>query len=807
MKAIPLHGPRNLRYDGALTIAVGRSRKETNWKPETLLWSALLQRLATPRITGESLAEYRAMSKAQRDDVKDVGGFVGGPIRGGRRRAGAVEGRQLITLDVDYADPSLWDQIQLLFPYAIAVYSTHSHTPEQPRLRLLAPASRVITPEEYPAVARMVAADLGIDQFDPTTFEVHRLMYWPSCSRDAEYVFEYLDGPWLDVDAILGRYRDWRDVPQWPRPQRELAEHHKAVQRAEDPHAKPGIVGAFCRTYTVEEAIEAFLGDVYGPAGEGRYTYLPGSTVGGAIVYDDGKFLYSHHATDPAAGRACNAFDLVRIHRFGHLDEEAPEGTPVTQLPSYAAMMELAAGDKQVKATLGREQLEAAGADFGSGNTDWLEQLRRHPKTGQILSEAGNIKLILQNDPNLTGKFALDDFAHRAVICAPVPWRDLERGHYWGDHDDAGLRNYLAEVYGVKGPSVINDAFLEVQAQNAYHPVRDYLNSLAWDGVPRVEALLIDYLGADDTRYTRAVTRKMLAAAVARVFVPGCKFDHVLVLVGPQGIGKSLLLHKLGRQWYSDSLNTMQGKDAYELLQGVWIMELGELAATRRAEVEVVKHFISKQADMFRVAYGRHTTVFPRQCVFFGTTNEAVFLKDRTGNRRFWPVPVRRGPHPKSLWTDFTDAEVDQVWAEALAIWRAGEALYLDQELEAEAVKLQEMHAEESEKFGLVQEYLELLLPENWANMDIPARREYIHGSDFGEVPRGTMRRDRVCAMEIWVELFNGDPKALTPMQAREINDILRQMPGWRPYTGGTQSRLYFGKHYGRQRAFVRENV
>ncbi|MFZ5818228.1 MAG: VapE domain-containing protein, partial [Bacillota bacterium] len=487
-----------------------------------------------------------------------------------------------------------------------------------------------------------------------------------------------------------------------------------------------------------------------------------------------------------------------------YLDEEAADGTPVAKLPSYTAMMDLAAEDRRVKVTLGREQLEAAGADFGPADTEWLEQLRRHPKTGQILCEAPNIKLILQHDPNLKGKFALDDFAHRAVVAGPVPWRDLERGRYWGDHDDAGLRNYLAEVYEVKGPGVIYDAFLEVLVQNAYHPVRDYLGSLAWDGVPRVDTLLVDYLGAADTRYTRAVTRKMLAAAVARVFAPGCKFDHVLVLVGPQGVGKSHLIKKLGREWYSDSLNTMQGKEAYELLQGVWLMELGELAATRRAEIEVVKHFISKQEDQFRVAYGRHTSVFPRQCVFFGTTNEPVFLKDRTGNRRFWPVPVRKGPHPKSLWADLTDAAVDQVWAEALALWRAGETLYLDAELEAEALELQAMHAEESERAGMIQEYLETPLPENWDSMDIPERRQYIHGGDFGETPRGTVRRDRVCAMEVWVELFNGDPRTLSPMTAREINDILRQVPGWKPYIGGTQSRLYFGRHYGRQRAFVR---
>uniref|UniRef100_UPI0022E6A689 virulence-associated E family protein n=1 Tax=Bacillus sonorensis TaxID=119858 RepID=UPI0022E6A689 len=281
------------------------------------------------------------------------------------------------------------------------------------------------------------------------------------------------------------------------------------------------------------------------------------------------------------------------------------------------------------------------------------------------------------------------------------------------------------------------------------------------------------------------------------------KFDNVLVMVGPQGVGKSYIIKKLGMDWHSDSITTVQGKEAYEQLQGAWLIELAELSATRKAEAEAVKHFISKQEDSYRVAYGRQISVFPRQCVFFGSTNDVTFLRDRTGNRRFWPVVVAAQERTKSIWKDLNQYEIDQIWAEAVVRWNEKEPLYLSGKLADAAKEAQEAHTEESAKAGLIEEYLNRLLPEDWAKKDISERRRFIHGSDFGETDEGTVQRDKVCAMEVWVELFEGDPKQMNPMQAREINDILRRLPGWTEYTKN-RGRLYFGKNYGRQRAFVR---
>jgi predicted P-loop ATPase len=807
-------GLLKLEHDGIIAIATGRNRKETKWKNLDIKWSEFLERLSRTMYTSETVEEYKKLSKSEQDNIKDVGGFVGGALKGGRRKSDTVIKRTLLTLDADYGKEGLWDTIEMLFDFACCMYSTHKHSPDKPRLRIVIPLSRPVTSEEYQAVARKVAADIGIDFFDDTTYEPSRLMYWPSTSSDGVYEFKFQDTQWLNPDDILNRYEDWKDTSFWPESSRTKKQREKLADKQGNPREKTGVVGAFCRTYSIHEAIESFLKDIYVPSVEGnRYTYVKGSTSGGLVIYENGDFAYSHHGTDPAAGKLCNAFDLVRIHKFGELDEDAELNTPIIKLPSYQAMMDFCRGDEAVKLTLGEERLNTAKEDFTEIDkgididTEWLKLLEVD-KRGFYKPTIGNIVLILENDPYLKGKIALNEFSHRTMIRGNLPWHRLKNaseGDAWKDSDDAALRHYIEKVYEITAPTKINDAVLIVEERNKYHPIREYLQGLVWDGVSRVDTLLVDYLGAEDSAYTRAVTRKAIVAAVARVFVPGIKFDYMLVLVGRQGIGKSHIVSLLGQSWYSDSLNTVQGKEAYEQLQDAWLIEMAELSATKKAEAEAVKHFISKREDIYRVAYGKRVTKFPRQCVFFGTTNDNEFLKDKTGNRRFWPVVVGLYEKKKNLWHDMVQAEIDQIWAEALEIWNCGESLYLGADIEKEAIKRQEQHTEESSKEGLIREYLNRLLPENWGDLDVGARRRFIHGSEFGEAEEGTVKRDKVCAMEVWVELFQADPKQMTPIQAREINDILRKLEGWQPYSKGT-GKLKFGKMYGYQKAFVKEN-
>jgi predicted P-loop ATPase len=806
MKMIKIHN------DGAISIAEGRNRRETVWKNKLMNWSELLEKLSNTAYTAETVEEYKNLSKNEQDDIKDVGGFVGGLLKNGRRKRDSVVNRTVLTLDADFAEEGLWSFIDKSFDFACCLYSTHKHSKVKARLRLVIPLSRAVTPEEYEAVARKIAKDIGIEYFDDTTYEPSRLMYWPSTSRDGCFEFEFKDAKWLSPEQVLSSYENWRDTSLWPEAARVKNQIKRLTDRQGNPREKKGFVGVFCRTYTVPEAVEKFLGEVYARTlKENRYTYVNGSTSGGLIIYENGDFAYSHHSTDPAGSRLCNAFDLVRIHKFGDLDDAAEENTPSAKLPSYAAMMDFIKKDDEVKVTLGEERLKAAreafyiAEDIENFDMEWLKLLEVD-KRGSYRPTITNILLILDNDPYLKGKIALNEFSHMTMIRENLPWHKITNakdGDVYSDRDDAALRQYIEKVYEITSPNKISDALLIVEDKNKYHPIREYIMSLSWDGLSRVDKLLIDYLGAEDSTYVRTVTRKALAAAVARVFEPGIKFDYMLVLVGKQGLGKSHIIRLLGQSWFSDSFSTVQGKEAYEQLQNAWLIEMAELSATRKAEAEAVKHFISKCEDSYRVAYGKRVTKFPRQCVFFGTTNDNEFLKDKTGNRRFWPVVTGICERKKNMWTDLLQPEIDQIWAEALAIWKAGEKLYLDSEAEKQALKVQENHTEESTKEGMIREYLDRLLPSSWSSMDIGARRRFIHGCEFGEAEEGTVLRDRVCAMEIWVELFQGEPKMMTPMQAREINDVLRKLEGWRPYAKGT-GKLKFGKMYGPQRAFVK---
>ncbi|AKA68527.1 virulence-associated E family protein [Clostridium scatologenes] len=799
--------PVKIKYDGSITLATGKSRHEKHWKNKNMLYSELVEKLSNTTRTPETYVEYKKMPKSERDRIKDVGGFVGGSLKNGRRKAENVANRTLLTLDLDYVNGDIWSSIELLWDFGCLMYSTHTHAPDNQRLRLIIPLSRPVLPDEYQAIARMVANDLGIDQFDDTTYEPCRLMYWPSTSSNGEYVFKVQDLKWLDPDEVLTRYTfGWQDVSYWPESSRARAKINTAIKKQEDPLEKKGVIGAFCRTYTITEVIEELLKDVYVPgADDTRYTYAEGSTTGGVVIYED-KFSYSHHGTDPTSGILCNAFDLVRIHKFGALDDDAKEDTPVNRLPSFTRMSEFAANDEKVIQTLGKERMEKAQEDFDTIipdeeiDTEWVKDLV-YTEQGKLRSTISNFLLIIENEPLLKGRIAYNEFSNRAVVTNQLPWRNKNNKADWNDTDDSGLREFIEKYYKISSTAKCADALALSFENHSIHPVKEYLNNLFWDGIKRIDTLLIDYLGAEDNNYVRTVTRKILVAAVARVFVPGIKFDNMPVLSGPQGIGKSTIIKKLGKDWYSDSLTTVSGKEAYEQLQGVWLLEMGEMMATKKADIEATKQFLSKQEDIYRVAYGRRTSRFPRQCVFIGTTNDREFLRDKTGNRRFWPVDVGVATQSKNVFKDLTDYEIDQVWAEAVMLWNDKEPLYLSKDELKEAEKQQEAHSEESAKAGLIEEYLNRSITDNWYSLGLSERRNYIHGSDFGDLPEGNILRSKTCVMEIWCELFNGDPKSLTPIQSREINDILKGLKGWEKNI----APLSFGKIYGKQRAYTRK--
>lgn len=794
-----------MNFDRQIIISAAGSRKATRWPAQQIYWSEMVDKLRTAVRGTETLEQYLKLPKPQQDDLKDVGGFVGGTLKDNRRKASNVTGRDLITLDLDNIPAGGTQDVLTRLEglgCAFATYSTRKHEEGRPRLRILVPLSRTATADEYEPLARKLASIIGMSLADPTTFEASRLMYWPSCSADSQYVFYYADKPFLDADGLLATYNDWRNIDEWPRVPGEDNKHTRMAAKQGNPLEKRGVVGAFCREYDIHAAIDKFLPGVYEATddGTGRYTYIEGSTVGGAVVYEDGLFLYSHHATDPCSGRLVNAFDLVRLHKFSELDDEAKPDTPVNRLPSFSEMASFALNDAGVAATINQERYEQAVEDFGSSDTpatkddlNWIQQLKISPTTGQPLKTIDNVLIVLENDPLLKGKVAFDEFANRGLVLGPLPWDDSTEKRIWSNTDDSGIYHYMEKAYGISSETKINHALALASYKRRFNDVKAYLEGLQWDGVPRLDTLLHDYLGAGDNVYTRAVSRKSFTAAVARAMEPGVKYDSMPILVGPQGIGKSTFLRYLGKSWFSDSLQTFEGKEASEMIQGVWINEIGELAGMSKSETNSIKQFLSRTEDIFREAYGKRTQPYPRRCVFFGTTNDGEFLRDRTGNRRFWPVKVGLVAPKKSVFNDLKN-EVDQIYAEAFVRWQLGEQLFLTGEAEEIAKIQQEEHRESSPKEGIIREFVERKVPVGWDSKAISDRRLYWSG-EFGRIETETVERERICAAEIWVECFGKDISFMKKVDTREINDSLSCIPGWESYRGR------FGP-YGHQRGF-----
>jgi len=793
--------------DFSIDIAIASKRYAKTWRNKRWQWSQLVDRCSKTQRTDETVAEYAHMSRDEQSGIKDVGGFVGGYLNDGVRKNENVRFRSMATLDIDYGTPDVdvWEEFTMLYNCAALMYSTHKHTKEKPRLRLVIPFSRQVTAQEYEPICRRIAEQIGIELFDITTYQLPRLFYWPSTSKDGDFVFRHQDGQPLDPDEVLTTYVDWQDVTSWPVASREgeLIKHE--IKKAGEPTEKNGLIGAFCRAYSIEDAIEKFLSDVYEPtAMPDRYTYKMGSVAGGLVCYD-GKFAYSHHDTDPASRHLCNAFDLVRLHKFGIRDEGA-RTTDVTRLPSYIEMTEFAAADDEVKLLLDKERRAQARVDFlgideeedeSADEEAWVKELDSDKK-GNIKPTTKNLVTILEKDKYFAGKLWHNLFSDFDCVTGGLPWD--KRAEQWQNKDDANLRAYVEGRYGVSSKDKLRDATVVVFTKHRKHPVRDYLKALKWDGVPRLDKLIIDYVGAEDNELTRLMTRKHFTAAVARVMNPGCKYDYCLIMTGPEGIGKSTLLNIMGGEYFSDSVVTMEGKQAMEQLRNVWIAELPELTSVKRSDVETVKAFITRRDDRYRAAYAQLTESHLRQCVFCGTTNETFFLKGDTGNRRFWVIKVDGTLRKKGL-TELQN-DRDQLWAEAVQRWRDGEKLYLDSENEAKARARQQEYNDDSDDplRELVLNFVKMKLPADWSTWDLMRRRAFINNPDPLDA-EGVVLRDRVCVPEVVCEcLGRGMADKEYKYMARKVGKILGEN-----YEFMGTSR-HAEKLYGRQRAWLVEN-
>lgn len=843
-----------------LKIATANTRMAKVWKNGEISWEDLNRTLENTHVTTETSAEYFKMTKGEQDQIKDVGGFVMGHLREGIRRSGHVLSRSAVVLDMDNGYPGVLDDLDMLYGFTYVAYGTHKCTPEKPRLRIIIPTSREMSEEEYPAVARMVAKEIGMDLFDDSTYEPHRLMYWPSTPKDMPYIYHRSDRDGngkalLNPDEYLAKYDDWHDISTWPVSSRQSAVMKKTVSKQQDPLMKKGVVGAFCRAYPIQDAIELFLSDIYAPSAiTGRFDYIPGESSAGVQIFDD-KFAYSHHATDPACGHLYNAFDLVRIHKFPvGVSDDGDEAHARDEKQSFTDMASFAVQDPNVKVELQKERTRSAAADFenyafgagyqggsnngyqgqspeaigsssagSSGSTasgsgsgsglgssgtgspakipNWQMALTYNSK-GQMENTVFNEVLILANDPKLQN-FGFNEMANMVQITGEVPWKRPNGTKFWRDIDSAQLKAYIDVHYTTFSERNFEVAFTKVTTDRKFHPIRDYFDSLPkWDGVERIPTLLIDSMQADDNDYVRAVTKKTLTAAVARIYHPGTKFDCMLVLDGVQGIGKSTIFKMLvGEDYYADtlSLTDMNDKSGAEKLQGFLVIEVAELAGMKKADIEKVKGFLSTSDDKYRPSYGHVVESHPRQCIIIGSVNgDRGYLRDVTGNRRFWVVKLHQ--EEQKLNFNITGAIRDQMWAEAKYYFESGEKLYLEGDLIEDADEAQKSAMESDDRRGMVESFLEMLLPPNWDMMDLFAKRQYVTGYHSDPtIPKGVYRRETVSNAEIWAECFGKDLASISQHDSYQIAAIMKTIDGWER---SDQRKNIPG--YGRQRLYVR---
>ena len=790
-------------------IYTANSRNSTRWNNHETTWSAFVGRLKEPLRSTETLAEYFKLPKERQTELKDAGGFVGGQFAGSNREKSGILGRDLITLDLDRIQPG---EVNLILRkiekagIAACVYSTRSHRASNPRLRSVFPLKETIAPDMYEPLSRWLAQKIGIiGNCDPTTFQVTRLMFNPSCCSDSEYVFRVFDKPMFDGMAVLSSF-DWKDVSKWPKTSDEHAFHMKAAKAQQDPTTKEGIVGIFCRTYNIDDAIEHFLKGIYVKCGENRYTYVAGSTTGGAVVYEDGKFLYSHHATDPCRDKLVNSFDLVRIHLYGKFDSQDEVDTPDKKSASWNAFAKALTFDEKIQASLLEERsnktLEAfpdiEEQKWKPTPSEW-ESLDRDGRNNKLKATIFNFQYILEHDPRLKGKIANDVFSNSMVAKNGMFWdKGIQKTRNWDDKDDAQLALYFEHTYSIRNETNMLKALAVTAANNQFNPVEEYLKSLVWDGTPRIDDLLHTYLGAERNAYTRDVMRASLTGAIGRAIIGGTKWDYTPILVGAQGLGKSTFLQMLGKDWFSDSLQSFDGKDASELIQGVWINELPELAAFSKGEVNKIKQFLTKTHDLYRPAYARRVEKRPRRCVFFGSTNDDEFLRDATGDRRYWPIDLdpEKAELPISA---FTSDVVDQIWAEAYQLWKNKEVEpFLVGEAAELALKAQESHKLADDWDGIIRRYLEMSVPSDWQTRALKDRRLIIDGVFNGE---SDSKINQICINEIWCEAFGKNSVDLDQFGRRRIASIMRNLKDWEPVKGLSTS------YSGRQKGYRRKNA
>lgn len=360
-----------------------------------------------------------------------------------------------------------------------------------------------------------------------------------------------------------------------------------------------------------------------------------------------------------------------------------------------------------------------------------------------------NMVSILENDENISGMYFYNSLSR-------CPMRITEDGKQvaWSDTDDSYLLEYIENKYGIYFPNKYFNAFNIACSKKQIHPIKALIENKHWDGIPRIDRFLVDIMKCDDTNYTREVSRMIFYGGISRLYNPGCKFDYMPIFIGKQGTYKSTIVNWLAlHDDYAGDINTIEGKDALDNIQGRWICEFSELLAlVRTKDVEAMKSFITRSVDKYRTAYAKRTSEFPRQCIFIGTTNDVQFLSDKTGNRRYLPIVIKLQPGELKNKEHYVRDYILECWREALVLFKEKKTyLSIPSEYYKDVVEAQDSAVEDDPKMGMLLDYL--------ADKKVG---------------------DRVCTMEVFTNCFNGIKKNFSRLEGKEISRMLSSLPDWR---------------------------
>lgn len=854
-------------------FSTGKSKNLGRAKNTVLSWPEFKKRFKNPGVSPEKFARYQKMSQQEQGEAKSFAGWffrtqVTENEKGKTQRtAKSGQASDIVTYDFDYATPEFLDQIEeglVAWDIPYIAFTTRSHTPEKPRLRIIVLMDSPVSNDLYPAVSRILAQrffDPEMVMVDKVSFRRAQMMFFPTRSVDQEFrFFENKGSTPFDWNAMLDDFEktaDWRVITNLPKAAGEQV--RETAEKAENPLEKKGIVGNFCRAYpNIIDAYDKYIPGLYVPTDENsekpRYTYTQGHSVSGMVVEDDGLFTFSHHGSDPTSDMLVNAFDGIRIHLFGDLDNGIDPDTPMKERPSFKAMRDHIEDDPLYRAQQAQEKYDLHAmfddimedgeyqnesddedeedlvCDIGGQREPDIDQdpedddddlvgdpnKRKHPEqpkpkarkskwvppekgwhlnleinaAGKFENNLSNAGQIIQSDPRTGPCVEYNIFLNETVTRRPImskmkaipviPINDKISGDVWQDTHSNALR-FLLEApngpgkpgWGLKVSDRDLDAAIDMAGRHyPFHPVREMLESGSWDGLARAESMFIRYLGCPDHPYYRETCRKFLIAAVARVYEPGHKFDFVPILEGFQGKRKSTFIRILAMDWFEELKGSFgDEKRLVEQMMGAWILELPELSAVTRSIIEEIKAFISASHSTVRLSYGRRSKRFDRQCVFMGSTNEAEYLIDHTGNRRWWPIFCS----VVEIDTEGLKKEVQQIWYEAVVMYREMRAeqphgdlpLYLTDPASVKlALELQEDRRQQTDTDvwgGIIQ---------NW--LDTPVEPEA-----FDEPGESRVWHMRTCVGQLWKEAL-GQTNRMSRTDMLSVGKAIRKI-GWTP--------------------------